>query len=168
MPKYPKLNLWINRIISLVIGGGLVFLIINATVVRNIEEQHEQLKEEFYGVGRLLENAKAFFGNKDYDNAKETLNTLFEKHPASDETIEGKKLFVTIESMIKKEQEEQVQLDKKWDASEDTIRDEWEKVKAAELREQLENDMGDVLDREWEETKDKVREEWEESIVKKL
>ncbi len=127
--------------------------------------QHEQLKEDFYGVNRLLDNAKAFFKNKDYDNAQETLNTLFEKHPASDETTEGKRLYIAIEETIKKEQEEREALDEKWKVSEDAIREEWEKVEAAQMREQLEKDMSDALDSEWEKIKDKIREEWEESIV---
>ncbi|MBA7620688.1 hypothetical protein ES703_28042 [subsurface metagenome] len=163
-PKLSKLKLWINRIFALVIGGGLVFLIMNASVVKNIKMQHEQLKEDFYGAGRLLDNAKAFFEDKDYDNAQETLNTLFEKHPASDETTEGKRLYTTIEGAINKEQEEQEELDEKWKASEDTVREEWEKVKAAQIREQLETDMSDALDREWDKIKDNIREEWEESI----
>ena len=122
MPKHPKLNLWINRIFALVIGGGLVFLIMNASVVKNIKMQHEQLKEDFYGASRLLDNAKAFFENKDYDNAKETLDTLFEKHPASDETTEGKRLYIAIEETIKKEQEEREELDEKLKASDDRVR----------------------------------------------
>jgi len=165
MPKNPKLNLWINRIFALVIGGGLVFLIMNASVVKNIKEQHEQLKEDFYGASRLLDNAKAFFENKDYDNTQKTLNTLFEKHPSSDETTEGKRLYVMVEGTIKKEQEEREELDEKWKASEDAVREEWEKVTAAQMREQLETDMSDALDREWEKIKDKIQEEWEESIL---
>lgn len=168
MSKYPKLNLWINRIFALVIGGGLVFLIMNASVVNNIKMQHEQLKEDFYGANRLLDNAKAFFENNNYDNAQETLNTLFEKHPASDETTEGKRLYITVEETIKKEQEKQEVLDEKWKVSEDTVREEWEKVEAAQMREELETGMSDVLDREWEKIKEKIREEWEESTVKEL
>ena len=168
MSKNPKLNLWINRIFALVIGGGLIFLIMNASVVKNIKMQHEQLKEDFYGVNRLLDNAKAFFENKDYDNAKETLDTLFEKHPASDETTEGKRLYIAIEETIKKEQEEREALDEKWKVSEDAIREEWEKVEAAQMREKYEMGMSDALDSEWEKRKDKIREEWEESIVKEL
>ncbi len=166
MIQNEKLRIWVNRIFAFLVGGGLIFLILNFSVVSSGKNQIEELKKELeesqYGAKRLLDNAKAYFEDKYYIKAKETLDTLFEKQPGSNETAEGKKIYPGILDMIKKEQKEQEEIDKKWEAAVGAVQEKWQKEKAAQLREQLEKEMNDTLDKEWEKVKKKIREEWEE------
>lgn len=165
MIKNEKLRIWVNRIFAFSVGMLLIFLIMNFSVVSNVNKQNEELEEELdeckYEANRLLNNAKAYFENEEYDKAKKTLDALFEKHPGSNETAEGKKVYTELEDAVKKEQKEQEETDKKWEAAVRVVRERWGKEKAAQLKEQLEKDMNNILDTEWEKEKDEIREEWE-------
>ncbi len=165
MGKNGKSKIWINRIVSLIIAGGLMFLVMNFYVANKIREELDECR---YEATLLLNDAKASFENKDFDKAKETLNTLFIKHPDSNETAEGKKVYTEIEDAIKNQGE----LDTIWESAVGGIREEWAKTMAVQLREQLiekagkekeelEKDMNDILNKEWEKVKEEVREEWE-------
>jgi hypothetical protein len=165
MIENEKTRIWVNRIVSFIIAGVLMFLIMNYVVAGKIRKELDECK---YEATVLLNDAKAFFENDNYNKAKETLDTLFEKRPSSNEAIEGKKLYAEIETAVQKEQELQKELDKKWEAAIGGIREEWAKTMAAKLRsefeenrEQLEKDMDEVLNKEWEKMKDQIREEWE-------
>jgi len=162
MIKNEKTRIWVNRIVSLVIAGGLMFLVMNFVVADKIRKELDECKYEATG---LLNEAKAYYENEDYDRAKETLNTLFEKRPGSNEAVEGKKLYTEMETAQK-------ELDTKWEAAVGGIREQWAKTMVVQLREQLkekavtekeelERDMNDILDKEWEKVKDTIREEWE-------
>ena len=165
MSEDKKAKMWINTIVSLIIAGGLMFLVMNYTVAGKIRKELDECKYEATG---LLNDAKASFENKDYDKAKETLNTLFIKHPDSNETAEGKKVYAEIEDAVKNQEE----LDKKWEAAVGGIREEWAKTMVVQLREQLkekaitekdelEKNMDDMLNSEWDKVKEEIREEWE-------
>ena len=165
MIKNEKARMWVNRIVSLIIAGGLMFLIMNYVVAEKIRKELDECKYEATG---LLNDAKASFENKEYDKAKETLNTLFIKHPDSNETAEGKKVYAEIEDAVKNQEE----LDRKWEAAVGGIREEWAKTMVLQLREQLkekaitekeelERDMNDILNSEWEKVQEEIREEWE-------
>ena len=161
MIKNEKARMWVNRIVSLIIAGGLMFLIMNFHVAEKLRKELDECKYEATG---LLNDAKASFENKEYDKAKETLNTLFIKHPDSNETAEGKKVYAEIEDAVKFQEE----LDTKWEAAVGGVREEWAKTMAAQLRsefeknrEQLEKDMDEILNEEWEKMKGEIREEWE-------
>jgi hypothetical protein len=165
MIENEKTRIWVNRIVSFIIAGGLMFLIMNYVVAQKIRNELDECK---YEATVLINDAKAFFENDNYNKAKETLDILFEKHPSSNEAIEGKKLYAEIETAVQKEQELQNELDKKWEAAVGGIREEWAKTMAAQLRsefektrEQLEKDMDEVLNKEWEKMKGEIREEWE-------
>jgi hypothetical protein len=158
MIKNEKARIWTNRIVSLVIAGGLMFLIMNYGVAEKLRKELDSSKYEATG---LLNDANAYFENKDYYRAKETLNTLFEKRPGSIEAVEGKKLYTQME-------EAQKALDTKWEAAVGGIREEWAIAMAAQLREdfkkegeELEKNMDNKLNNEWEKMKDTIREEWE-------
>ena len=165
MIQNEKLRIWVNRLLAFLVGGLLIFLIMNFSVVSDVKSQNEELKKELeesqYGAKRLLDNAKAYVTDKDYDKAKETLDTLFEKQPGSNETAEGKKMYPEVQDLIKKEQKKQAEIDKKWEAEVGAVQEKWQKEKAAQLREQLEKEINDTLDNEWEKVKEKIREEWE-------
>jgi hypothetical protein len=159
MIKNEKTRIWVNRIVSLVIAGGLMFLVMNYGVTEKLRKELDTSKYEATG---LLNDAKAYFENEDYARAKETLNTLFEKRPGSNEAIEGKKLYTQMETAQK-------EIDTKWEAAVGGIREEWAIAMAAQLREEymkegeeLENSMENKLDSEWEKVKDTIREEWEQ------
>jgi hypothetical protein len=173
MIKNEKARMWFNRIFSFIIGGLLIFLVMTLTVVSNVKKQNKELTMKLYEPNGLLTDAKTFFENNDYKTAKEKLDTLFEKHPDSNEAIEGKKLYAELEIAMQKQQELQIELNKKWEAAVGGIRAGWAKTMAAQLRsefeknrEQLEKDMDEVLNKEWEKMKDQVREEWEKQKQK--
>ena len=166
MIQNEKLRIWVNRVFAFLFGGLLIFLIMNFSVVSGVKSQNEELKTELeesqYGAKRLLDNAKAYAKDKDYDKAIETLDTLFEKQPGSNEAAEGKKIYPEVQDLIKKEQEKQAEIDKIWEAEVGAIQEKWQTEKAAQLREQLEKEMNDtLLDKEWEKAKEKVKEEWQ-------
>ena len=158
MSEKGKSKIWVNRIVSIVIAGGLMFLVMNFGVAQKLRKELDSTK---YEATVLLDDATAYFENEDYDRAKETLNTLFEKRPGSNEAVEGKKLYTQMETAQK-------ELDTKWEAAVGGIREEWAIAMAAQLREDfkkegelLEKNMENKLDSEWEKMKDTIREEWE-------
>jgi hypothetical protein len=158
MSENIKSKLWINRIVSMIIAGGLMFLVMNFTVAGKLRKELDSIKHE---PTTLLNDAKAYYENEDYDRAKDTLNTLFEKRPGSNEAVEGKELYTQMETA-------QEELDVKWEAAVGGIRAEWELAKAAQLREdyrmegeKLEKNMDDLLNSEWDNVKEGIREEWE-------
>ena len=135
-----------------------MFLVMNYGVTEKLRKELDSTKYEASG---LLNDAKAYFENEDYNRAKETLNTLFEKRPGSNEAVEGKKLYTQMETVQK-------ELDTKWEAAVWGIREEWAIAMAAQLREeyvkegeQLEKNMDNLLNNEQENVKDTIREEWE-------
>jgi len=165
MSEDKKSKIWLNRIVSLIIAGGLMFLVMNFYVADKIRKELDECKYEATG---LLNDAKASFAKKDYDKAKETLNTLLIKHPDSNETAEGKKVYAEIEDAVKNQEE----LNTKWEAAVGDIREEWAKTMVVQLREQLkekaitekeelEKNMDDMLNSEWEKVQEEIREEWE-------
>ena len=158
-------RVWVNRIFAFVVGGLLLFLIMNFSVA---EKLRKELDESKYAASRLLNDAKANIENKIYDRAKESLNLLTEKHPGSNEAVEGNKLYAVIETAVQTEQKMQAALDSKWGAAAEGVRKEWETKTAAEMRDkiakerdQLEKDMNTILAAEWKKNEDKIRKEWE-------
>ena len=158
MSENVKAKIWVNRIVSIVIAGGLMFLVMNFSVAQKLRKELDLTKYEATG---LLNDAKAYYENEAYDSAKETLNTLFEKRPSSEEAVEGKKLYALMET-------EKNELDAKWEAAVEGIREEWAIAMAAQWRddfrkegEELEKNMDNLLDAEWEKTRGIIREEFE-------
>ena len=154
-------RVWVNRILAFVVGAVLIYAVMSLSVVKNVKEENEELKTELNDANRLLSNAKGFFENKNYTEAKKTLDTLFEKHPGASEMVEGKQIYAEIEA-------EQNALNQKWEAAAGAIREEWATKMAAQLRAQFEKDrvtleknMNDVLNTEWDKMKEKIRNEWE-------
>ncbi len=164
MIQNEKLRIAVNRIVSFLIGGLLVLVVMNMTVVSNVKGQNAQLAKALddsrYEPGRLLADAKAQFANREFDKAKQTLTTLFEKRPGSSEATEGKKLYADAEAAITND-------NAKWEAAVAGIRERWAKDMAAQLRGQsekarleMEKGLNDTLNKEWEKMKDQVRQEW--------
>ena len=156
MIKNEKSRIWVNRIATFIIAGGAMFLIMNYGVTQKLRNELDSTK---YEATRLYNEAKAYFENKDYDSAKKTLTTLFEKRPGSNEATEGKLLYTQMETTQKER-------DIKWNAAEEGIREEWAIAISAQWRadflkegEKLEENMETMLSSEWEKVKDKIREE---------
>jgi hypothetical protein len=154
-------RVWVNRVLAFLLGALLIYAVMSFSVVKNLKEENTELKKELYDPGKLLTSAKDLFGNRNYGEAKKTLDNLFEKHPGATEIAEGKQLYAEIEA-------EQNALDKKWEAAVGAIREEWAATMAAQLRaefekdrETLEKNMNDVLNTEWDKMKDRIRDEWE-------
>jgi len=162
MIKNEKARIWVNRTFSFLLGALLIYAVMSLSVVKNVKQENEQLTKELYEPGRLLSSAKGFYENKNFGEARSTLDTLFERHPGAAEVAEGRKLYADLEA-------EQNALNAKWEAAVGAIREEWAATMAERLRAQFEKDretleknMNDVLNTEWGKMKDKIREEWEE------
>ena len=164
MIQNEKLRIAVNRIMSFLIGGLLVFAVLSMTVVSNIKGENAQLAKELddskYQPGRLMADAKAQFANGEFDKVKQTLTALFEMRPGSSEAIEGKKLYDEAEAAIAMD-------NAKWEAAVAGIRERWAKDMTAQLRGksetarlEMEKGLDDTLTREWEKMKDEVRREW--------
>jgi len=154
-------RVWVNRVLAFLLGALLIYAVISLSIVKNVKAENTELKKELYDPGKLLTSAKELFGNRNYGEAKKTLDNLFEKHPGATEIAEGKQLYAELEA-------EQNALDKKWEAAVGAIREEWATTMAAQLRaefekdrETLEKNMNDVLNTEWDKMKDRIRDEWE-------
>ena len=67
MIKNEKARIWVNRIVSLIIAGGLMFLIMNFVVAQKIRKELDECK---YEATVLLNDAKAFFEIDNNNKAK--------------------------------------------------------------------------------------------------
>jgi hypothetical protein len=155
--KDEKSRLTLNRIVAFVAGGLLVFLVMSATVVsvsnKQVADLKQQLDASVYEPGKLMAEAKAEVLAKDYKKAGETLNALFEKHPGSNEAVQGKILYDSAMAAEKKAND-------KWDVAVVGIRNKWASQEGLRLRTQYEKDLGDTLNQEWDKVKDQMRSDW--------
>jgi len=167
MTKSDGPRVWANRLLSFVAGGLLVLIIMSLAVVSPVKSENvaltKQLDELENGAARLLGEAGAYMANGSYSNALRTLETLLEKHPGSNEAVEGKTLSAEITTVIALNNE-------KWEASMTAVRSAWEKSTAAKLRadadavrQGVDATMADTLDAQWEQNKTRIRQEWEGS-----
>lgn len=167
MPNKENGKIYLNRIVSFLAGGLLVFAVMSIAVVGGVKKQNAQLTMELdasrYEAGKLFADAQAQLEAGDYVKAKESLTTLFAKHPGSDQSTEGKSLFAVIEK-------EEKAAELRWESVLPGIRKKWSDARAAELRleadtvrSQLEKGLSDKISQEWENAKGKVRQEWEEA-----
>jgi len=172
MIKNEKARIWVNRIVSMIIAGGIMFLVMNFYVAEKIREE---LHEVRYEASTLLNDAKSSVKYNNYQSAIKTLDTLFMKHPDSQEALEGKKIYTEIESTLKN----QKALDKEWEIVLPEIRDEWVKMKIVQLREEqkakaieekekLEKNMDAILNDEWEKEKVEVKKQWEKEKLSEM
>lgn len=71
----------------------------------SLKAENEKLKMEIedlkFGPDKLLSQAKVYIENKDFINAKSELQTLLDKHPASQQSTEAKSLMTIVENGIK-------------------------------------------------------------------
>lgn len=159
-----KVRIAVNRIMSFLIGGLLVYVVMNMTVVSTVKGQSAQLAKELddskFGSARLLADAKAQFANQEFDKVKQTLTALFEKRPGASEATEGKKLYADAEAALAKD-------NARWEAAVAGVRERWARDMTAQLRGQsekvrleMEKGLSDTLTKEWEKMKDQVRQEW--------
>jgi len=165
MTKNQGGRIWINRFLSFVAGGLIVFVIMSLAVVSPVKSDKEELAKELdevqYGAARLLAEAKALAESESYDRALGTLDTLFEKQPGSSEMVEGRKLYAEIEVAVQAREQ-------KWEDAVGPIRAAWEKAMAAELlakaeqeKQLVETNMAETLIREWGKVEDQIRQDWE-------
>ncbi|MCF7946224.1 MAG: hypothetical protein K9L24_05170 [Spirochaetia bacterium] len=166
MQKKLDSKLLVNRIVSFLAGGLLIFAIMSFTVVNNVKTENQELTKALdssqFEAGRLLTAAKAQFEDKSYDKAQTTLKTLFENQPGTTEAAEGRELLEIIKSVEKTANEN-------WEAAMPNIQNQWMTQHADELRAELdqemaelEEDMEELLSEEWDKVKTKIRDDWEE------
>ncbi|HUZ17314.1 MAG TPA: hypothetical protein VMV68_02930 [Spirochaetia bacterium] len=154
----------VNRLVSFVVGGLLVYIAITASVVSNLKAKNTELTNALnssqYEPGRLLADAKAQIASREYAKAKVTLMDLLEKRPGAPEAVEGKALYQTADAAI-------ANANAKWDAAAAGVKAHWEQALTAQLRGasektrlEMENGLSDTLNKEWEKSKDQVRSDW--------
>jgi hypothetical protein len=157
-----KPRLWVNRIVAFLGGGLLVFIVVSIAVIGPANTRNKDLAAQLDTIQnaapRLLAEAKSSLDAEDYASALKTLDVLFVEQPTSQEAIEGRLLYATIEKTVSES-------NMRWEAAMVSIKKAWEKTTAAQLREQaraqVENTMAEALDREWNNAKDLIRKEWE-------
>lgn len=74
-------------------------------VIKENEALKAEIEDLKFGSDKLLAEAKNLFSSKDFQLAKSKLNTLIEKHPASNEAIEAKSLIEDSDKEIEKEKQ---------------------------------------------------------------
>jgi hypothetical protein len=153
-----KAKLYLNRILSFLVGGALVFAVMSVSVVADSKRQVAELKQKLdvalYEPGTLLNEAKADFSSKKYRESMVSLDSLFEKHPGSPEAIEGRTLYDSMTAAEKK-------ADDKWAAAVAGVKRKWVAAESLRLWAQAEQDMTVALNQGWEGAKDKARADWE-------
>ena len=161
-----KENLLVNRIIALLVGGLLVFLIMTLTVVQTAKNENAEmiiaLDASRYDAGRLLDNAKAQLENKDYSASRDTLEELFINQPGSPETVEGKTLLISVNTA-------EAEATARWEAALPQIKKDWSDAMTAELRAESDKERADMetnlektLDQAWKKAESKIRTTWED------
>lgn len=76
----------------------------NIELQAEIDRLNQELEEEKYGAQNIFNDARAFFDNKDYINAKNKIITLKERHPDDPLISEGDKMLQIInEELLWKE-----------------------------------------------------------------
>lgn len=72
-----------------------------------LKTENEKLKKEIedlkFGSDKLLNQAKVYIESKDFIKAKNELQTLLDKHPASQQATEAKNLLTSVENGIKEQ-----------------------------------------------------------------
>lgn len=164
MEKNEKRTLIINRVVSFIAGGLLVFAVMSFTVVKSANAKSDELSQALdtsrYEAGRLLDDAKAQLSAGDYEKAEASLEALFANQPGSPEATEGKTLLARVE-------EEAAAADQRWEAALPSIREEWTEAMAAELRAEFEEDrarfegeLEATINKAWEKARSDVRAAW--------
>ncbi|HUX13866.1 MAG TPA: hypothetical protein VMW87_12620 [Spirochaetia bacterium] len=165
MSDNEKRRLTLNRIVSFLAGGLLVFAVMSVTVVKNVRSQNAELTTALdtsrYEAGRLLADANAQLASRDFVKARASLTSLFENQPGSPEAAQGTLLLVTVDSAEKA-------ADAKWAAAAAGVQAKWSSSVSADIlaksdaeRAQIEKDMKETLTQQWAKEKDKVRADWE-------
>lgn len=97
MEKNERRTMFLNRMVSFLVGGLLVFAVMSFTVVSSANAENEELAAALdtsrFEAERLLEDAKAQLSNRDYAEAEASLTALFANQPGSDEATEGRALL---------------------------------------------------------------------------
>jgi len=156
---------FVKRIFSFLAGALLTFAVMSFTVVAKEKAQNADLTAALdasrYQAGRLLSDARAQLANREYEGARTSLGTLFEKYPGSTESAAGKVLFAEVAEANKA-------ADAKWAKVLPDIKQKWTADRVAAIRGeseaarlQMEKGLSDKLAQEWENAKDAVRKDWE-------
>lgn len=164
MENNDKRTLIINRVVSFIAGGLLVFAVMSFTVVKSANAENDELSEALdtsrFEAGRLLDDAKAQLTSGDYVQAEASLNALLANQPGSAEATEGRTLLATVE-------EEAAAAEQRWEAALPSIREEWATALADELRADFEEDRAKfeeeleaTINKAWDKAKADVRADW--------
>ena len=161
--KNPK-SVILNRIVSFLAGGLLVFAVMSFTVVSKLKVQNTELENSLdtsrFEAGRLLADAQAQFLDGDFEKAKLSLTTLIENQPGSREAAEGRDLFPKVETA-------EAAIISKWESALPEIQAEWRNNMASQLRAEwdadrvkLDNELESKIDQAWDKAIDGIRSEW--------
>jgi hypothetical protein len=159
-----KVRMAVNRILSFLVGGLLVYVVLSMTVVSGFKRQNEQLTKQLdtsqYEPGRLLADAKAQYADRDFAKVMVTVTDLLDKRPGSPQVAEAKVLYQDAKLAIATD-------NANWEAAVGGIRDKWARDMTAQLRAkseksrlEMETGLDDTLNQEWDKMKEQVRVEW--------
>jgi hypothetical protein len=159
-------NVLVNRIVSFLVGGVLVFAVMSFTVVRNARSENvgltSALDSSRYEAGRLLADAEAELDAREYEAARASLEALFANQPGSEESVQGRLLLVTVNDRERN-------ADARWEDALPGIRESWSAEMAAELRAEADTVHADTLSgidakvlEAWSRAEDEVRSAFED------
>ncbi|HBZ67574.1 MAG TPA: hypothetical protein DEO70_12120 [Bacteroidales bacterium] len=110
-----------------------------------LKTENENLKREIeelqFGPERLLNKAKVYIDNKDFEKAKAELQTLLDKHLGSQQANDAKKLLIIVENGIK----DQILAEEKAIAEKERV----EKERIANATKKLHKKYDDVNEITW-------------------
>lgn len=169
MIRNEETRVWVNRTVAFLAGGLIILAVMSFAAVAPVRKENTALTAELFeirnGAVRLLGEATVEFQSGSFDDARKTLNVLFQEQPTSAEAAEGKKLLAEMEAIER-------EMDELWETASTDIRVEWEKTRTAELRAnlekerlQVETNLEDTLNNEWEKSKSQIRKEWEQRTM---
>jgi hypothetical protein len=167
MAENANLRLYLNRFVSFLIGGALVFAAMSLTVVAGAAKSNAILASELDAsrndAGRLLGDAQAQLAAGEFAAARGSLDLLFKNRAGSAESVEGKTLLAAVDKA-------ELEANARWEAALPALRVKWVAARAAVLRAEAEADRAAAelalpakLDLEWNQSKDQVRLEWEKA-----
>jgi len=158
----------LKRILSFLAGALLTFAVMSFTVVAKEKAQNEELTTALdasrFQAGRLLSAAKAQLEAREYEKARSSLATLFDKYPGSTESAVGKTLLAEVAEADQTANE-------RWAMAMPVVRQKWTADRVAAIRAeseasriQMENGLSDKVAQEWENTEAAIRKEWEATV----
>lgn len=127
MGKKEKRTLIMNRVVSFLAGGLIVFAVMSFTVVNSANAENAELSKALdtsqFEAGRLLDDAKAQLSTGDYTEAEASLTALLAR--VEQESVAAELRAEFDEDRAKFESELEATINEAWEKALSDVRVEW-------------------------------------------